>query len=1048
MAFPSAARRSQEGSKGQEEHWASNSSFRADPQALSEGQRTSKRKRKLSSRAERHYRRKRSQHGKHQHDRADELALRSELSRGRTMDGVLSAMTDPWVNCSALTSQSNPSEFSVDRTGSRTVAQLHPPAFVRFARTLTFDTALPLCPSSPRFHRSGLHTEHSLPLSSERTARLRFRTRSARQINRRLHLAFDQPTIPIQDAQAESYQSADERGGDENTDSDDMKSRTEKLNELTRTQPHSENAWLQLASHQDRIAKTLTKRSEVVQLTEKKRSILERGLEHVPSSIELAEALMAERERVLAPESLIESWRDMLRHISNSSRLWRKYIATRKSLHSVYTVTSQVGECEKAIQALLDKRNVQLSEDAPWPEIEQLEQCVIEFLEELIRTMLQGGKHEAGIARIQAVLEYGCFSGQSNQSESAKLRSFESFWQSSLQKVGSATANTWERCSEGKVQESSWSSAGELRHLRTHEMPIFAAREALNQQSMVDEYGNEDLIEYFASEADNAMQGDLDSYSLRRWCEIEYEREARCRNPVSASNKAGRKADLDPECVVSFANVRGCLFTPSSEPLQVELVLSLCRLLGFGSSSFIWQSIATESRMKSVSATESSAHPELSTLVRVNGSTPPWLDISGRQEGAWLSGVQEQAAFVRRLMHEAVIRFPYCSPLCDFYFGLFQTLSEVRAEGKRLLKEFRDSVPVLNAWCKSELRCRAASKQTEKLCNAVASESPFKAGVPGIHLSHAQLQLAHGDPINSLRTLEKLGQNAATTIGEASAADGFRALVRKACSIDEAEGISPLADCLVGSGLESCVAALLYERLKIDSDEDAWRCDFGAIEQLAKELLLIPRESLGMHASAESLHLALSDICCGDEHVATNGVNFPIAPGRLMESLRHGLLDFPAEPKLMSRLIRTEDGTATGRRILAQARSRASVTPVPALLASLRLEWRAGASIERLRSVLERALHESTSAAAASPVVWRTYMALEAEIGTLEAGTRAFSRAIQACPGCKQVWLDGFSHGFVQGEEARDLLESMQAKEIRCYSDVEEAMLERALRKD
>jgi hypothetical protein len=98
--------------------------------------------------------------------------------------------------------------------------------------------------------------------------------------------------------------------------------------------------------------------------------------------------------------------------------------------------------------------------------------------------------------------------------------------------------------------------------------------------------------------------------------------------------------------------------------------------------------------------------------------------------------------------------------------------------------------------------------------------------------------------------------------------------------------------------------------------------------------------------------------------------------------------------------------------------------------------------------VLERALHESTSAAAASPLVWRTYMALEAEIGTLEAGTRAFSRAIQACPGCKQVWLDGFSHGFVQGEEARDLLESMQAKEIRCYSDVEEAMLEQALRKD
>lgn len=367
---------------------------------------------------------------------------------------------------------------------------------------------------------------------------------------------------------------------------------------------------------------------------------------------------------------------------------------------------------------------------------------------------------------------------------------------------------------------------------------------------------------------------------------------------------------------------------------------------------------------------------------------------------------------------------------------------QVRSEAKQLLKRFRNSVSVLNAWCKAELRNCSDSARTAKLCAAVASESPFSVGVCGVYLAHAQLQLTHGSPHEAYNTLHHLGMQAANYAGTSGASEGFQALLREACTVDGTEGISPLADSLEGSGLEMCLSALLFESF---GDEAQANTDCTQVEKLAEDLLLMPREeSLGMNATAEALHSALCNITGFEMHKRLT----PLVPAKRLQTIRRALEDFPANPTLLRYLLQAEDSSVTCRRIIAAISARTTEATVSTLLARLRYEWSAGASASLIRSIIERAL--LTGRAITSPLVWRVYMALEASNGIHSSkngtgnGRKVFLRAIQSCPGNKALWLDGFAYGFVNGAEANDLLDAMEDTGIICRASVYEAMLEQA----
>lgn len=598
----------------------------------------------------------------HTHDRG---AIAS--SSGRTLDNVLSGVLKPSYSSIQAVSHHG---FTFDASGERaltTVPKLSDherPKFTRFAYE-HLERGW-----STHLHQH-LTDQHDMQAAKQQE-RLRKKTVSklaASQVARLPSFSLHGDTVPLIDADDTDTEKS-------SIHSDRMQRRTQELNALIQTQPQSEDVWIQLARHQDTLKEQLRTRSELASLAKKKRSILHKGLENIPESVELAEELIAEWERSLEPHQLIRETRQLISSISGSPRLWRRYLHTYKSLYAVFTVSSYIAECESAIQSLLDQRKAYEKAGVRFHDIEALDRGLIGIAEMLVRQLLQSGHHEAGIGRIQALLEYACFPPAHclNTSEATKLRMFERFWQSKLPKIGHEKAHGWDNHTDDEITGAQWLK-DELRAYETHQPSVFNMDIAHYQLEVEDHKS----VERLAQRADDALQSDITHGMLARYSELERIRDAGVKEPFALSKTLAKEADVDAHCVLTVSDVRKCIFSMSSEPLQVELLLSMCRVLGVGEPSFVWQSTASETKLESFNGTETaSQHWAIAPLVTVHGACPSWLNIPGDHEGAWVSASGEQLLFVQRLLREGIARFPYCAPLCDAFFGICQSIQQVR----------------------------------------------------------------------------------------------------------------------------------------------------------------------------------------------------------------------------------------------------------------------------------------------------------------------------------------------------------------------------------
>ncbi|KAL8607399.1 hypothetical protein ACOMHN_024424 [Nucella lapillus] len=94
-------------------------------------------------------------------------------------------------------------------------------------------------------------------------------------------------------------------------------------------------------------------------------------------------------------------------------------------------------------------------------------------------------------------------------------------------------------------------------------------------------------------------------------------------------------------------------------------------------------------------------------------------------------------------------------------------------------------------------------------------------------------------------------------------------------------------------------------------------------------------------------------------------------------------------------------------------------------------------TVHRMRAACERGL--GCKAAQHCPLLWRLYLAFEAQYGSLDRAKGVFYRALQSCPWAKVLYMDGAA--LFGAEQVQELVDLMTEKELRVQIPLEEVHL-------
>lgn len=126
------------------------------------------------------------------------------------------------------------------------------------------------------------------------------------------------------------------------TREEELLRRTRELNSITREEPERLEVWKELVHHQDKRF-SLSKKSEMTQMSEKKVSILEKALGHHPGNSDLLLMLMKERGTIEPPEEHMKTWESVLRQNPGALPLWEEYLEVHKSASDAVAFSLQRG---------------------------------------------------------------------------------------------------------------------------------------------------------------------------------------------------------------------------------------------------------------------------------------------------------------------------------------------------------------------------------------------------------------------------------------------------------------------------------------------------------------------------------------------------------------------------------------------------------------------------------------------------------------------------------------------------------------------------------
>lgn len=217
---------------------------------------------------------------------------------------------------------------------------------------------------------------------------------------------------------------------------------TKKFNERTRETPEDIKMWIEFAKFQDKFMALTKRKTEVTQLVEKKIAILEQALRHHPHDANLIIMLLAEREKVEESITIESRWRYACEQNSGNPAIWRAFIRYRLRDFNNFSASAVRRDYDKALRSLASARN-QLTQGESSAHKNTLEVAIVDLVIDACRFDIQSGATERAVAKIQAVLEFGCLSPEDGRAEEDLLDLFESFWECGEPRVGEPNATGW-----------------------------------------------------------------------------------------------------------------------------------------------------------------------------------------------------------------------------------------------------------------------------------------------------------------------------------------------------------------------------------------------------------------------------------------------------------------------------------------------------------------------------------------------------------------------------------------------------------------------------
>ncbi|XP_023233026.1 protein NRDE2 homolog [Centruroides sculpturatus] len=321
--------------------------------------------------------------------------------------------------------------------------------------------------------------------------------------------------------------------------------KTEEFNKALREDPTNEQKWIDFVAFQDDVtSKEQMKYSQRSGCLEKKVSIIEKALTHIPNSLPLAILKLEICQDLWEIDKLLNEWKQLLFYHPNNTYLWQQYILFVQSHLSYFTVSRTCKLYIKCIETLNKILSGTFQSHQP---SKNLEETILDIFFQYCTFLNQCGYTEKAIATFQALIEFNMFRPRVLPKETTEedLKTFfEPFWDSGAPRFGEENAPGWDKVFMEKK-------------LTFHR----------NESSIDINLKEEEILENASSKS-------------HVWIEFENLREQHHWLPWSPNLENKEDDCEDPDRSILVDDVSDALFSLKSEKLKFLLIVQFLRFLG------------------------------------------------------------------------------------------------------------------------------------------------------------------------------------------------------------------------------------------------------------------------------------------------------------------------------------------------------------------------------------------------------------------------------------------------------------------------------------
>eukprot|EP00755_Sulcionema_specki_P001118 Sspe_Gene.3205::Locus_1053_Transcript_1_1_Confidence_1.000_Length_3406::g.3205::m.3205 len=856
----------------------------------------------------------------------------------------------------------------------------------------------------------------------------------------------------------------------------------------TREDPKNLQHWLDYAEFQNKVFMKGTKAC-----FEKKLSIFDRALDHLPECEELWKGMAEAAAAHLAPESVEDVWDSALRRLPGSSSLWLGLIDWKRSVFSDFAVRNFRSLYSKGIRRLLATKHYIL-EDDDLSEADRkyqlyfIEEGIVRLIAATAALERQCGYIERGIALFQAEIEATVFPPPNLETWREKMDAFEEFWSSEVPRIGEEGAVGWgewhEARKRGAVPRPPRNAVEKeamemLEELERGSEQREGKKEATSKEEAALKGEPTPKVDYDADELNidalRALIGKVQAMPVyMEWCKLHLARSSEQWAPCRPLRDAS-VALADPDRVVLLDDIEN-LMAPVYERGQHHLLFQL--FLEFMGVPVLYSQRSIDDPLLNDTLCRYQDGAYLTSVF----SCTSWIDKFDWNPTS-IPTDPTKVDFIRRILERAIATFPEdpMFPLLRLDIEASLNLDKALEIGKAALESAENSKNI-HMWGHYALLLRKAgqykkaAKVYEVVLTSGLTDPTKKAFFSSIIRQYIELLLLAKAPREDvLHTLCCAAEGAFTKLKKGAAVDTSRVVRAKKSLHDTMETLCAEASGDVPGGvlklLETAFCSALFQLLTV-GDREAWSVFEKALEA-AHRMKKSPQTKLQLQ------YLTL---------LFAKFVHYPkllgirVDPKQVRDILHRAAMAYPTHPVLTSLYVSAEMETGAQHSIrmyFGRALSKSNGSPLVYLYAlhverfilnnqtrvrhlfqaafdlpncrGCEMLWLAAMKYENsivLQSIDDRVeLAEKRArlqAALEEGVKVNIRRKMEAEVvqgeKKLSRVKHVFYRAIAEIPGSVQLWVTGIQllAGAMSPQEVQDTIDVMFEKELHVRAFVEE----------